>query len=67
MNLKTRKGVDLGVKLPWFTSWLFQFIDVVALLLVPEFPAPADQELPLGSSYLTGEEALGALHTDPGA
>ena len=23
MSLKTRKGVDLGVKLPWFTSRLF--------------------------------------------
>ena len=25
--------------MPWLTSWLFQFIGVVALLLVPEFPA----------------------------
>lgn len=33
MNLKTRKGVDLGVKLPWFISWLFQFIDLVVLPL----------------------------------
>lgn len=67
MNLKTRKGVDLGVKLLWFISWLFQFIDLVVLLLVSEFLAPADQEWPLlGSSYLTGEESVGALHTDPG-
>lgn len=67
MSLKTRKGVDLGVKLPWFTSWLFQLINLVVLLLVPEFLAPVDQEWPLGSSYLTGEESVGALHTDPGA
>ena len=49
MSLKTRKGVDLGVKLPWFTSRLFQLINLVILLLVPEFLAPVDQVWPLGA------------------
>ena len=42
-ELKNRKGVDFGVKLPWFRSWLFQVIHFVilgrvALPLVPASP-----------------------------